>query len=390
MRAKKTARIKHGNGLNRSKSLTGAWLNIGAPQEKADILYWTGLTMPDPLVHLRMAGAQYVVVSILDLELARHVLTPRHVYTPDMLDIPQKLKGTLAGWALGLLRKLDLKTVVVPPDLPVRIADQLRRARIRLIAAESAVSAERAVKARSEAAKLRSAQRAAVCAMRAAVAMIKKSDIHAAGYLVWKGSPLTAEILRAAIRNVLMEHNCVGLRTIVACGTQACMPHNEGAGLLRANSAIVLDIFPRHIGHGYWGDLTRTVVRGRAGAKLKKMYLAVKAAQRAAIAAIRPGVSAKSVHQTVCALFQKRGFPTGLLNGKAQGFIHSTGHGIGLDVHEAPSLGNRPGRLRAGHVVTVEPGLYYFDTGGVRIEDVVVVTRRGCRKLVNCEHVFEI
>ncbi|MBU4394549.1 MAG: M24 family metallopeptidase, partial [Proteobacteria bacterium] len=205
-----------------------------------------------------------------------------------------------------------------------------------------------------------------------------------------RGRLLTSERVRRAIYRVLVDHNCTGEGTIVACDGQAATPHGIGHGPLRAHQSIVIDIFPRHLEHGYWGDLTRTVVKGTPSPALKKMYAAVKAAQAAALAKIRAGVSGRRVHLAAVAALARHGFKTGLLEGKAQGFIHSTGHGIGLEVHEAPSLSLRPGRLRAGHVVTVEPGLYYFQHGGVRIEDTVLVTRGGCRKLAACADVFEV
>ncbi|MCG2660936.1 MAG: M24 family metallopeptidase [Kiritimatiellae bacterium] len=233
-------------------------------------------------------------------------------------------------------------------------------------------------------------QRAAVQAMRAAIRLIARARVDKKNRLRVRGRLLTSERVRRAIYRVLVDHNCTGEGTIVACDGQAATPHGIGHGPLRAHQSIVIDIFPRHLEHGYWGDLTRTVVKGTPSPALKKMYAAVKAAQAAALAKIRAGVSGRRVHLAAVAALARHGFKTGLLEGKAQGFIHSTGHGIGLEVHEAPSLSLRPGRLRAGHVVTVEPGLYYFQHGGVRIEDTVLVTRGGYRKLASCADIFQV
>jgi Xaa-Pro aminopeptidase len=201
---------------------------------------------------------------------------------------------------------------------------------------------------------------------------------------------ITAEAVKKLIHGILLDHDCTGKDTIVACGRQAVDPHEQGHGPLRAGKAIVIDIFPQHIRSGYWGDLTRTVVRGAAGHELRGMYSAVRAAQLAALERIKSGVKGSTVHRAAAAELTRRGFRTENLDGQPAGFIHSTGHGVGLAIHEGPSLSASGGRLRAGHVVTVEPGLYYPAVGGVRIEDTVEVTRDGWRYLVPCEKRFEI
>jgi Xaa-Pro aminopeptidase len=188
----------------------------------------------------------------------------------------------------------------------------------------------------------------------------------------------------------LLEHRCRGEETIVACGRDAADPHERGSGPLSAREAIVIDIFPQHMEHGYWGDLTRTVVKGQPGPKLVALYRAVKEAQRAALKAIKPRVQVCTVHKAAQQVFEKAGFATGITDGFPQGFIHSTGHGVGLDIHEPPSLGDSTARLREGQVITVEPGLYYRTLGGVRIEDTVVVTKEGWRYLVPLEKKFQL
>jgi Xaa-Pro aminopeptidase len=178
--------------------------------------------------------------------------------------------------------------------------------------------------------------------------------------------------------------------TIVAGGPQSADPHERGHGPLRAGQPIVIDIFPQHMETGYWGDITRTVVRGRAPAALRAMYRAVREAQEDALRAVRPGVSGATVHRGVVATFARRGFATGVVDGKQVGFFHGTGHGVGLQVHEAPSLALAHRRLPRGAVVTVEPGLYYPEIGGVRIEDTVVVTADGCEVLAACSKRLEV
>ena len=372
------------------KQLTGAVLALGSPQEKPDIRYRLGFAVPDSVVYVQQAAKKYLVVSLLDRELARRVAPDIQVYSPDALRIPRALRGMFSGWIMGLLRELGIRTVTVAADFPVRTADQLRRAGLRLVIADGALVPERAIKTRLEVDRITACQRAAVQALREAVRLIARARVDKTNRLHVGGRLLTSEYVRREIYRVLMDHQCTGEGTIVACGEQAATPHGVGHGPLRAHQSIVIDIFPRHLEHGYWGDLTRTVVKGTPPPALKKMYAAVKAAQAAALAEVCAGVNGRRVHRAAATVLARRGFKTGLLDGKAQGFIHSTGHGIGLEVHEAPSLSLRPGRLRAGHVVTVEPGLYYFQHGGVRIEDTVLVTHSGYRKLAVCENVFQV
>jgi Xaa-Pro aminopeptidase len=196
--------------------------------------------------------------------------------------------------------------------------------------------------------------------------------------------------VKRLIERVLLDHGCSGKNTIVAGGEQGADPHEQGHGPLLARRPIVIDIFPQHTRSGYWGDLTRTVVRGAAGHELRRMYAAVRAAQAAALAKIRAGARCSAVHKAAAEELAGRGFETGARNGRPAGFIHSTGHGVGLAIHEAPSVSRFGGRLEAGNVITVEPGLYYPGLGGIRIEDTVEVTKTGWRYVVPCEKRFEI
>ena len=178
--------------------------------------------------------------------------------------------------------------------------------------------------------------------------------------------------------------------TIIASGDQCCDPHNEGSGPVKAHSSIIFDIFPRSQKTGYFGDLSRTVVRGRASERLKAAYATVQAGQQIAYRNIKNGVSGRDIHQKILDLFAARGFPTGRIDGRMQGFFHGTGHGLGLDIHEPPRISPAEATLRTGHVVTVEPGLYYLGMGGVRLEDVVVVTGKGNRNLTRAPQFLEI
>jgi Xaa-Pro aminopeptidase len=278
----------------------------------------------------------------------------------------------------------------VPPLFPHGVAMRLKKKGVRVSIAETPLFPEREVKRPDECRHIAEAQQAAVIAMRAAIALIAEAEVDSADCLCRNSRRLTAGDIRAAIMKVLFDHACIGREIIVAGGVQGADPHEMGEGPLRAHEAIVIDIFPQHQVHGYWGDLTRTVVKGAPSRELKRMYQAVKAAHAAALNAVRAGVKTGTVHAAAAAALDRRGFRTERRGDRNVGFIHSTGHGVGLAIHEAPTVSPSGGRLRAGNVITIEPGLYYPELGGVRIEDTIVVTRTGWRYLVPCEKKFQV
>jgi Xaa-Pro aminopeptidase len=188
----------------------------------------------------------------------------------------------------------------------------------------------------------------------------------------------------------MMAQGWVPSHTIIASGNQCCDPHHEGSGPIKAHTSIIFDIFPRSQKTGYFGDLSRTVVRGRASDRLKAAYAAVEQGQEIAFRLIRNGANGQQIHEDIHRLFEEKGFRTGKTGGRMQGFFHGTGHGLGLDIHEQPRIAHVSAPLQTGHVVTVEPGLYYWGLGGVRLEDVVVVTATGNRNLTRYPKVLEI
>jgi Xaa-Pro aminopeptidase len=151
-----------------------------------------------------------------------------------------------------------------------------------------------------------------------------------------------------------------------------------------------MDVFPQHATTRYFADITRTVVRGKATDKVQRMFTAVKEGQEIAYRMIKDGVNGSAIHQAILDSFEQQGFLTGEQGGRMQGFFHGTGHGVGLEIHEPPRISPRADILKAGMVVTVEPGLYYTDAGGMRIEDMVIVTKDGCRLLTEAPKILEV
>jgi Xaa-Pro aminopeptidase len=373
------------------KPLTARIVLVGSPDSCPDILYATGFMAPDPIVYVEVGRRKIMVVSQLEWGRAVGIGKTRgiEVFTPQLLGLETAKRGKLSEWIKGALKQLGATRLCVPSSFPHGIACELKKARFQVEILEKDAFPNRRVKRPDEIRNIRQSQHAAVIAMRSACAMIRGSDIDARGKLRIKGKPLTAEQVHRRIATVLLDHDCFCSTTIVACGEQGADPHERGHGQLQAHVPVVIDIFPQHLSHGYWGDITRTIVRGSPTAEVKRMYAAVKAAQMAALKKVRPGATCLSVHRAAAALFQRRGFETRREGDRSVGFIHSTGHGVGLAIHEAPSIGGSKLRLRVGDVITIEPGLYYPEHGGIRIEDTIVVTEQGWSYLAPCEKHFE-
>ena len=371
------------------KKLTTAVVLIGDAESCPDLEYATGFRATDPVVAVRHARRYYVVVPRLEFGRASRACQGCRVYTPESLGLPAAARRGVHNWAIAILRRLGVRRAMVLPTFPVGAARALEKAGVR-VRIEDELFPQRAVKSDREVRKIRNAQRAAVAAMRAAIGMIGTARIGRDGKLRHAGSVLRAEQVQREIRRVLLEHDCAATMTIVAGGKQSADPHERGQGPLKAQQPIVLDIFPRGIVHGYWGDITRTIVRGRASGELRAMYDAVRAAHQGALRKVKAGVSGATIHRGVREEFESRGFETRMVDGTAEGFFHSTGHGVGMEIHEAPGIGISPVRLRAGNVVTIEPGLYYPHIGGVRIEDTVLVTKSGYKMLAHCDKSLEV
>lgn len=377
------------------KESTTPILLVDSPEKCADLRHASGFWAPDPVVYLHTPKTRVLMVSMLEqgraLQLA--AASPRgclQVVTPDDLRLRGKRRRSLADWAVALLRREGIRRVRVPPAFPLGTARRLEACGITVRLSRDRLFPSREIKTAAELELMRQSQRAAVAAMAVGIRCIRAAAIGADGRLRQGRRALDVEDVKLAIHTCLLQHNASCRDLIVAPGRQAADPHERGHGPLRAGETIVLDVFPQHAEHGYWGDLTRTVVRGQATPEARRLYEAVKAAQAAALRAIRGGVACATVHAAVQAVFARRRFDTQVVEGVPEGFIHSTGHGVGLEIHESPSLAPVEGRLRAGQVVTVEPGLYYPKIGGVRIEDTVHVTARGWDALASCPHVFEV
>jgi Xaa-Pro aminopeptidase len=303
-----------------------------------------------------------------------------------------------AAAAANLIRRVGAEgsPVVVPPHFGVAYADELRARGLRVEPDGRLFAELRRVKTPEEISRIEEAQRAVEGACAHAVGILGESEVSGDGTLFWRGEPLTSEILRSEVEVELLKRGCTADEgTITAGGPQAADPHERGSGPLRAGEAIILDVFPRGQEGRYYADMTRTLVKGEPGEELQRMYDAVLEAQETALSMIGAGVNGRDVHDKVSDVLHERGYKTGKHDQKpgeplTEGFFHGTGHGVGLEVHEAPRVSTADEELKAGDVVTVEPGVYQPGVGGVRIEDLVVVTEDGCRNLTDFPKEFRV
>ena len=367
-------------------------LLFAASETDADILYPTGFFAPDPFLFVQKGATRILVMSDLELDRAKSQASVDRVLSWSRIAAPVEKDGRKAppSEVIALaLKQLGIARVEVPQSFPLGLAMELDGRGIRLDLGPDPFWPEREIKQPREVRAIEQSLRAAEAGLLAGIEALRACRIRK-GWLVRDSRKFTAEDLRSAVNTRMMADGYLPSHTICAHGDQAVDPHEEGHGPIRANTPIVMDIFPRSEKTGYFGDLTRTVVRGKASFALHEMYAIVHEGVRLGHSRLREGVEGMDVHREIQALFERQGYRTGVKNGRMQGFFHGTGHGLGLQIHEAPSVGRRPSLLRAGHVVTVEPGLYYLGLGGVRIEDVALVTKTGSRCLTRVPKQLEI
>jgi Xaa-Pro aminopeptidase len=367
---------------------------IVAPSEgDANMLYAVGFFVPDPFIFFQHKNAKYAVLSDLEIDRAKKQAQVDRVLSLSLYQKKLRELGKTPAMAeiLDLLfRERGIRSLVVPANFPALLSDQLRAKGFSVQIKRDPFWDERETKNSREVKQISESLRIATLGLKAGIRMLKRTKSKRDGYLYLHGARLTSEMLKTAVNTTIMAHGWLPSHTIISSGNQCVDPHHEGSGPVKANTSIIFDIFPRSQQNGYFGDLSRTVVRGRASDKLKEIYATVQAGQKIGFDQIRDGINGKQVHQNILDLFEARGFHTGRINGRMQGFFHGTGHGLGLDIHEAPRIAPVDATLRTGHVVTVEPGLYYLGVGGVRLEDVVLVTSKGNRNLTDCPQFLEI
>ena len=367
-------------------------LIIGSASNSADILYGSGFHAEDDFIYFEHCGRKGIVVSSLEysraLEQAKKgVEVLEYASLMDKNDVKKGLSGEVA-----LSRFLQVKEWTVPASFPFGKALNLAKDGINIRCAEGGFFPEREVKSEEEIGYIRKSVHAVEEIMKDLQNMIREASVNAQGCLELAGKVLTSEYLRRELESNFKRMGFTANNTIIACGKDAAAPHNTGHGPLRAGETIVADIFPRDDETGYWGDMTRTFVKGRAPLQVKKAFDAVLGASKAAFKVLQAGSTGAGVHAVAAEYLKSAGFVTGKdENDLPCGFFHGLGHGVGLEIHEGPRLSpSDPRKLAAGNVVSVEPGLYYASWGGIRLEDLAVVREHGAENLNSMEMELEI
>lgn len=365
--------------VHRSKKT--ARLLYASSEHSADVLYFSRFFVPDAFISFSLGRKKYGVLNMLEFaravkEAAFDEVLPLE---PLQLEAKRRFRKKTVG-PVEVLRviakEFEIDTFRVPSDFPANIAFGLLKSKLKVVVEEDAFFPERERKTELEAKWIREGNAASAAGFRAAERVLKASTVKA-GKLYFEKKVLTSERLRTIIDSACLEVGAVASHTICAGGDQACDPHCAGHGPLRANELIIIDIFPRVSKTGYHGDMTRTFLKGKPSPAQKQLVATVRDAQKRALSMIKANINGRKIHRAVLDTFSEAGYQTEKIEGVWQGFFHGTGHGLGLEVHEAPRVSVADNRLRAGTVVTIEPGLYYPGLGGCRIEDVAWVKTGG-------------
>lgn len=364
-------------------------------EHNADPLYFGRVGVPDPFAAFGCRGKKYAIVSALEFGRVKKnsdfdVVLPLERYVQLAREFWPKRRPGPAEVIAAAARELKLRAFTVADDFPAGLFKKLTDLGVRLSLAEGMLFPQREIKSAAEAAHIREGNRCSALGFAAVEKILRASKIQGRE-LRYRGERVTSEMLKFAIEVACLEAGAVSSGTIVAGGDQACDPHERGSGPIRPNELIIVDIFPRVSATGYHGDMTRTYLRGRASDAQRALVNAVRTAHGAALKMIRAGVNGRDVHNRCVQVFTERGYVTQHTPKGSIGFFHGTGHGLGLAVHEPPRMSGAVDYiLKAGSVVTVEPGLYYPGLGGCRIEDVVQVTRTGVKLLSHHPYAWEL
>lgn len=357
------------------------------------MLYATKFRAPDAFVFVEAQGRTAVLLSDLEVDRGR-----REAKVDDVVSLSEvenavqggkKRRPSFARTVAAFLKTRGAKRVMVPGDFPISLARALKKENVKLRPADGHFWPEREFKTEPEIKALSAALRVAESGIARGIEVLKASAIRKDAKLLWSKRVLTSEILRQEMEIAVVRAGGEARGdTIVAGGEQACDPHERGRGPLFANQLIILDIFPRDSRSGFFGDITRTVVRGTASDEQRKLWDTCLEGQKQVFAQMKPGASGGEIHDALKAFFTESGYPTEIKDGRWQGFFHGTGHGLGLEIHENPRFGVT--QFAPGQVFTVEPGIYIPGIGGVRHEDVVVITKDGYKLLTKHPKLFEI
>ena len=348
----------------------------------ANMLYLTKVLVPDPFIFLSLKNKNYVLVNTLEFSRIKQEAKSSIIVLSEEKYIKKAKskfkKINLATIACLFLKEKGIKKINVPYNFPLIYAEELKKNNIKTKILSPFLN--RSIKSSEEIKEIEKVQKIVDLAL-TKISRIIKSSKEKNNFLFYNGRKITSEYLKEIAEELFIHY---GLESpegiIISSGKDTSYPHKEGAGPIHAGVPIVMDIYPRSIKSRYFSDFTRTLCKGRPKAqKMQEIYNIILEAQRAAINLIKEGISCKTLHDAVLSVFKKYKVE--------KFFIHSTGHGVGIELHESPSIPSKT-KLKAGMLITIEPGLYIPNLGGVRIEDIFLVKKNGYKALSKIEKRF--
>jgi Xaa-Pro aminopeptidase len=348
-----------------------------------EIRHEVPVAVPDPFLYAERDGTRHVVVSSLEVE---RIPAGYEIHPLEEFGIDELYSQGVAREEIDLeivtraAQKFGVESAAVPATFPLAFADHLREHGIEVKVDLDLFLQRRRVKNKAELEGIRRAQKGAEAGMGAARDMLRRAEASN-GTLTLDGEPLTCERIKIEVERAFSEHGVAAEEFIVSHGAQTAIGHEMGSGPIAPGEPVVLDLFPRDRESGCYADMTRTFVVGTPSDELAEYHRLCSEAREQAVEAIKAGAIGRDLHRMTCEFFQEHGYPTQLTKKPGevleQGFFHSLGHGVGLEVHEQPWLGRDTSELVAGDVVAIEPGLYRPGFGGCRLEDLVLVTEDG-------------
>ena len=356
------------------------------------------VAIPDPFLYAEKGDRRIAILHSLEIPRVREDAPALEIMPLEQLGSDELFTRGLQGWevmlelAVRACRELGIDSATVPDTFPIGHADHLRANGVELSVERHLFDNHRRSKNETELRGIRNAQKACEAALDVSRELLRRAQPNGAGLEV-DGEPLTCERLKRAIEDVFADHEVEGSDMIVAHGAQTAVGHDMGSGQIAPNEPIVFDLFPRDKATGCYADMTRTYVVGEPSEEVKEWHRLVKEALITSTAGVKPGVNGRKLFEEVCEIFHGAGYKTQLNKEPGEvlqdGFFHGLGHGVGLEVHELPSMGRIGHDLIAGDVVTVEPGLYRAGYGGLRLEDLVLVTNDGNEVLTDYPYDLE-
>lgn len=375
--------------------------------KEPNMYYLTKFLAPDPFLFFKRVDTESVIViNPMEYPRAKKESIVKDVrsygdygFHEVVKSAPDPELGVLKFIASVAKKELAGARIYVPPRFPVMVADALRKEGLSLVPLFGVIEKARETKEAEEINEIRSIQTVVEKVTREVVNLIANAEVAPKGTLITeadgKREPLTVRRVKSVFGHEFLDYGCsMEDEIIVACGPRGADPHYAGnpEDELKANQPIVLDIYPRSLRRRYWTDMTRTVVKGKASKEVRRMFEAVREAKDASMDAIKAGTLGSEPYNLCCDLLERAGYATSR-GGKTivKGLTHSLGHGVGLQIHEGPTMSELyKFPLEEHNIITVEPGLYDPDIGGVRIEDIVEITKTGCNNLTKMETVLEV